>query len=96
MVESKFESPPDIELSDFVFDIGMSPIENMFGTAQVTGEVRLYKYDYQDEGTVKEIMHSTPHLKSCRRLIFSPDGKCKLESSNIFVYIQYIFIYYMI
>jgi len=77
--EEVTQEPPDIYLTEQIFDVKFSPIANVIATSLVTGEVKINIYN---ESENKEVMSFCYHRESCRTVEFSEDGNFLYTGSS--------------
>ena len=63
---------PDISVGNQVFDVVFHPNEDLVIAGLLTGQVTAVKYN--DEGETVQHWDIRPTKRSCRGLVFHPDG----------------------
>ena len=73
------QEPPDIFLKDQIFDLKFSPTANVLALSQVTGEVKLFVFNEEQN---EEAASFAYHEASCRSVEFSDDGNFLFSGSS--------------
>ncbi|XP_066157402.1 WD repeat-containing protein 55 homolog [Euwallacea fornicatus] len=73
------DHPPQIICEDFITDLCFHPHHDLLAVASIVGDVVFYKY-----GNEENVLQSTLelHMKACRDIEFSLDGKLLLSTSK--------------
>ncbi|XP_015599966.1 WD repeat-containing protein 55 homolog [Cephus cinctus] len=73
------DHPPTISMEDPVVDVCFHPAKDLIALASMTGDVLLYKYNNKETELVSTL---ELHLKSCRDIKFSHDGKLLFSTAR--------------
>ncbi|XP_041965397.1 WD repeat-containing protein 55 [Alosa sapidissima] len=68
------DTPEDIHFDAIVNTLAFHPKEDIIAAGDIDGDIYLYSYSCT-EGETKELWSSGHHLKSCRKVAFSEDGR---------------------
>ncbi|XP_012279837.1 WD repeat-containing protein 55 homolog [Orussus abietinus] len=66
------DHPPVIVTEEFTVDLCFHPVDDLIALASITGDVLLYRYNNEETELVSTL---ELHLKACRDVEFSHDGK---------------------